>query len=74
MAALLGCRTVFASNGGRTGTVWCLGFGAFPGFNLEVHGVFVAFPVVLTAETAWAFGEGAAVGTGMSFDVFTWPC
>ena len=65
---------MFASDGGGTGTVWCLGFGAFPGFDLVVHGVFVAFPVVFTAETARTFGEGAAVGTGMSFDVFAWPC
>ena len=61
---------------GRFAGVWVLasdlgfGLGAFPGFDLVVHGVFVAFPVVFAAEAAWAVGEGAAVGTGMALEVF----
>ena len=35
-----------------------------------MHTVFVAFPVVFTAEAAWAVGVGTAVGTGMAFKVF----
>lgn len=38
-----------------------------------MHGVFVAFPVVLTTEAAGTFGEGAAVRTSMAFEVFACP-
>ena len=62
---------MFGGGCGGIGTVGNFGFGAFPSFDLVVHGVFVAFPVVFTAEAAWAAGEGAAVGTRMAFDVFT---
>ena len=61
---------VFTSGRGGIGAGWNFGFGAFPGFDLVVHGVFVALPVILTAEAAWAIGVGTAVGTGMAFDVF----
>ena len=67
---LVGPRA-FVSGHGGIGAVWNFGFGAFPGFDLVVHGIFVAFPVVFTAEAAWAAGEGTAVGTGMAFEMFT---
>ena len=65
---------MLATDGGGIGAVWHLGFGAFPGFDLVVHGIFVALPVIFAAEAAWAFAEGAAVGTGMAFDMLTCPC
>lgn len=55
---------------------WGLGrlvarLGAFPRFDLPVHRVFVAFPVVFAAEAAGAGSVGAAVGAGVSFGVFS---
>lgn len=44
--------------------------GALPGFDLPVHVVFVALPVVFAAEAAGAVGVGAAVGAGVSLFVF----
>lgn len=70
-AALFGGGGGFASGGGGSRIVGDFGFGAFPSFDLVVHGIFVAFPVVFAAEAAWAAGEGAAVGSRMAFDVFT---
>ena len=60
----------FAIDRGGIGAIENLGFGAFPGFDLVVHGIFVTFPVVLAAEAAWAVDKGAAVGTGMAFKMF----
>ena len=72
-AALFGSRGGFAScdvTGGRA-VVGDNRFGAFPGLDLVVHGVFMAFPVVFAAEAPGASGESAAVGTRVAFDVFT---
>ncbi len=62
---------LLASGRHGAGAGWNRGFGALPDFDLVVHGILVAFPVVFTAEAAWAVGVGAAVGAGMAFDVFT---
>lgn len=62
---------VHTSGRGGIGALGDFSLGAFPGFDLVVHGIFVALPVVLTAEAAWAVGVGAAVGTGMALEVFT---
>ena len=47
------------------------GLCTFPGFDLPVHGVFVAFPVVLAAKAARAVREGAAVGAGVPLFMFS---
>lgn len=62
---------VHTSGRGGIGALGDFSLGAFPGFDLVVHGILVAFPVVFAAEATWAAGEGAAVGTRMAFDVFT---
>ena len=45
-------------------------FGAFPGLDLVVHSILMAFPVIFTTEAACAIGKGAAVRTGMALDMF----
>lgn len=50
----------------------CGGAGAaFPRFVQVVLGGFVAFPVVAGAEAFVAVGEGAAIGAGVAFFVFS---
>lgn len=44
---------------------------ATPHFGQEVLGVFMAFPVIAAAEALGTFGESAAVGTRVSFHVFS---
>lgn len=65
-----GLQAFAPGRGGGIGAVRHLGFGAFPGFDLVVHRVLVALPVIFTAEAARAVGVGTAVGAGMAFEVF----
>ena len=46
-------------------------FGATPGFHSEVHGIFMALPVVFAAKAAAAVWLSAAVWPCVAFEVFT---